>query len=91
VEEGQIYSVSKKVRARLKGGRRTVTLAEGNYVVLNVHDRMLEIRKEEPFDSGCGEAAPVRKRRLQSYLVDVPEVYDADLHLRLRLAYPKGC
>ena len=50
VEEGQIYSLSKKVRARLKGGRRTVTLAEGNYVVLSVHDRMLEIRKEEPFD-----------------------------------------
>jgi hypothetical protein len=91
VEEGQIYSLSKKVRALPKGGRRTVTLAEGNYVVLSVHDRMLEIRKEEPFDSGCGDAEPPRKRRTQPYLVDATEVYDADLHLQLRLAYPKGC
>jgi hypothetical protein len=52
---------------------------------------MLEIRKEEPFDRPCSETEPTRGRRLQTYLVDLAEVYDGDLHLRLRLAYPKGC
>jgi len=91
LEQGQIYSVSKTVKALPKGGRRTVTLAEGNFVVLSVHDRTLEIRKEEPFDLECAGTEPVRGRKLQTYLVDVAEIYDADRHLRLRLAYPKGC
>jgi hypothetical protein len=60
-------------------------------VLLNVRARMLEIRKEEPFDRPCSETEPMRGRRLQTYLVDLAEVYDGDLHLRLRLAYPKGC
>jgi hypothetical protein len=55
------------------------------------HDRMLEIRKEEPLDLDCAGTEQVRGRKLQKYLVDVAEVYDADRHLRLRLAYPKGC
>jgi hypothetical protein len=91
LEEGQIYSISKEVKARPKGARRTVTLDEGEFVVLNLRDRMLEIRKEEPFDRPCSSTEPVRGRRLQTYLVDVAEVYDADLHLRLQIAYPKGC
>lgn len=91
LEQGQIYSLTKKVKARLKGAQRTVTLDEGEYIVLNVHERILEIRKEEPFDRPCSETEPMRGRRLQTYLVDLAEVYDADLHLRLRLAYPKGC
>jgi hypothetical protein len=90
-EQGQIFSLTKKVKARLQGAPRTVTLDEGEYVVLNVHERMLEVRKEKPFDRPCSETEPIRGRRLQTYLVDLAEVYDADLHLRLRLAYPKGC
>jgi hypothetical protein len=91
LEQGQIYSLAKKVKARLKGAQRTVTLDEGEYIVLHVHDRILEIRREEPFDRPYSETEAIRGRRLQMYLVDLAEVYDADLHLRLRLAYPKGC
>ena len=42
-------------------------------------------------DVPCNGDEPVRPLKRQNYLVDAAEFYDADLHLQLRVAYPKGC
>jgi hypothetical protein len=92
VSEGDVYELSKKIAARVKGTSRTVTLPAGNIVVVAVRGRTLEVRKEEAFDSPCADTAERDKRRtLRTYLVAAEEFYDRDLHLQVRPAYTRGC
>ena len=89
--EGQIYTLSKAVKGRRTGQSGTAILRAGNYMLVGIHGRMLEIRKEELFDMPCDGTEPPRPKKLQTYLVDAEEFYDADLHFALQPAYTRGC
>lgn len=93
LEPGPVYTLSKTVSARPKKGEGTIVFNKGEtLVIVAIHDRVLEIRKEQEFDSPCrGDDRPPAGRKLQTFLVDAEEFYDADLHLQVTLAYPKGC
>jgi hypothetical protein len=93
LEPGPIYRLSKAVTVREKDGRGTAVFDDDStLVVVAIHDRVLEIRRDEESDSPCaGEDRSPPDRKRQTFLVDAVELYDADLHLQLRLAYPKGC
>lgn len=91
VERGVVYTLSKAVAAQSKGTRRSITFPEGNIVVVGVTGRVVEFRREETFDSPCEGARLDTARNLPTYLVNVAELYDAERHLQLRPAYPKGC
>jgi hypothetical protein len=88
---GTVYVLSKSVKARSASSRRPLVVEAANIVVVSVRGRVLEIRKEDPSDNPCGEEAPARGGKLETYLVDVEEFYDADRHLQLQPAYVKGC
>ena len=87
---GVVYSLSKKVRVRPTGAAGMLTLDPGHIVIVSIDGRRLEIRPEEPFDSCEDEDAAAGHKR-PTYVVDAEELYDDDLHLQLRKAYPKGC
>jgi hypothetical protein len=93
LEPGPIYRLSKAVTARPKDDRGTIVFKdEDTLVVVAIHDRVLEIRKDEEFDSPCaGDDHPPADRKRQTFLVNAEEFYTADLHLQVTLAYPKGC
>jgi len=90
---GPIYMLSKAVTTRPKDGRGTIVFNEQEtLVIVAIHDRVLEIRRDEEFDSPCaGDPRPPAGRTLQTFLVNAEELYDANLHLQVTLAYPKGC
>jgi hypothetical protein len=71
--------------------KRTVTLAAGNYVVVRLLERALEIRKEEPADMACRDGIAPPRRSPPVYRVELADVYDADRHLRLTPTYTRGC
>lgn len=92
VELGPVYELSKNVKARPTNGTGVTVFQRGNVVVLAVKGRALEIRREEPYDSPCEEPLKEEpKVKPQTYLVEAEELYDADLHLQLQPAYPRGC
>ena len=91
VETGVVYTLSKGVTGLPKGERRTVTVPPGNVVVVGRQGALVEMRKEEPFDMPCADGKRGVLRALQTYMVDAAEFYDADRHLQLTPAYPKGC
>ncbi|HSL20021.1 MAG TPA: hypothetical protein VK886_00700 [Vicinamibacterales bacterium] len=93
LNDGEIYTLSRTVRARgAKGGRTTVLTAGTNIFVASIRPHALEVRKEEPFDMPCtAEALAAPRREVPTHVVDAPAFYDRDLHLQLRPAYPKGC
>lgn len=92
VELGPVYELSKNVKARLTNGSGVTVFDRGNVVVLAVRGRALVIRSEEPYDSPCEQPLKEEpKVKPQTYLVEAEELYDADLHLQLQPAYPKGC
>ncbi len=91
VTSDRIYELSAKVKARRKGTARTVTLPQGNYFVVAVQDRYIEMRTEVPSDMPCGEDVPAPAKPLRTYIVDLNELCDADLHLLLKPAYTRGC
>jgi hypothetical protein len=92
VEPGTVYTLSKTVKARAKGTNKPAVFRGGELLVIGVNGRTLEFRKEEEFDSVCSDAYdPPRSVRQPTYLAYVEEFYDADLHLQLQPAYPKGC
>ena len=92
LEPGPVYELTKDISARPTNGKGTAVFKNGDtIVVVAIHDRVLEFRKEEESDSPCaGNDAPA-KRTLQSFRAPAEAFYDADLHLRLTRAYPKGC
>ena len=85
-----IYSLTKPVRARRKDTRRIVTLT-GNVMMLAVAGRTVEVRREHPSDMACGEDIPRPSQPQPVYLLDVEQLYDADLHLLARPAHTRGC
>jgi hypothetical protein len=90
--DGSIYRVSKTVTARTKDGKGTVRFNdEDTLVIVAVHDRLLEVRKDDEFDSPCAVDKAPAGRTYETFLVNADEFYDADLHLRIVPAYPKGC
>ena len=92
VERGTVYTLSKTVKARTKEANKPTVFRGGELLVIGVNGRTLEFRQEEEFDSVCSDAYdPARSVRQPTYLADVEEFYDGDLHLQLRPAYPKGC
>ena len=91
IEAGVVYTLAKSVRALPAGSNRAVTLPAGNIVVVRVEGKVVEIRGEEKFDSPCEDGKPDVTRKPRTYSVDVTEFYDADRHLQLRPAYPRGC
>lgn len=89
VEAGTIYTLSKAVR-----DSTGAELAPGNFVVIDLHPGVLEIRAEEPSDMPCveeGEGAAPPDRPRQTHRVNADEFCDGDLHLQILPAYPKGC
>jgi hypothetical protein len=92
VERETVYTLSKTVKARAKATNQPAVFRGGALLVIGVNGRTLEFRKEEKFDSTCTDAYdPARSVRQPTYLAGVEEFYDADLHLQLQPAYPKGC
>ena len=90
--DSTIYKVSKTVVARTKDGKGTMRFNdEDTLIIVAIHDRMLEIRKDDEFDSPCAADKPPAGRKYDTFFVNADELYDADLHLRMRPAYPKGC
>ena len=89
LEEGGIYTISGPVSARRKDTGRIEALT-GNVVVLSIAGRTLAIRKEQPADMPCDGTEPPRQE-LPQYLIETDALYDADLHLRLKPAYTRGC
>lgn len=87
----EVYRLSKTMSVRREGDDAPIVFEAGsNVYVANVLDGALEIRKEEPFDMPCGEDAP-KPPTMPTYVVDVGQFYDRDLHLRLQPAYTRGC
>jgi hypothetical protein len=92
VRLGPVYELSKDVKTRTTNGTGVTVFERGNLVVLAIRGRTLEIRREEPYDSPCEEPLKEEPRvKPQTYLVEAEELYDANLHLQLQPAYPKGC
>jgi hypothetical protein len=93
LEAGPIYELSKQVVARSVDGKETVVFKEGaTIVIVGTRDRVVEFRKDEAFDGPCSDDdGPPAGRRLRVYRAGAEEFYDADFHLRVTLAYPKGC
>jgi hypothetical protein len=77
------YTLSSPMQAVRTTTKRTVTLAAGNYVVVRLLDRALEIREEEPADSPCADRAAPPRRNPPVYRVALADVYDEARHLRL--------
>ena len=92
LNEGEVYTLSKIIKARSKGMAGTAEFSAGtNIVVVSIQEHALEIRKEEPFDMPCtDDERAVKRRKLPTYVVDAAAFYDR-LHLQLQPAYPKGC
>jgi hypothetical protein len=89
---GVVYRLSKAVTARVKDGTRTVAFNDQDtFVVVAIRDRVLEIRKDEEFDSPCSDGKAPAGRTFQTFLVNAEEFYDADLHLQVMIDAPKGC
>lgn len=92
MEPGRVYTLARKVRARRRGARGTGTIGPGQFFLMAVDGRTLQIREEEPSDMPCSEEDERAPRRdLPTYLVDADDLYGANLHLPMRVAYPKGC
>ena len=62
-------------------------------MIVSIQEHAVEIRKEEPFDMPCSVEVGrlTRPGTIRTYVVDPGALYDRDLHLILKLAYPKGC
>lgn len=92
LNEGEVYTLSKIIKARSKGMAGTSEFSAGtNIVVVSIREHALEIRQEEPFDMPCTDDDRAAKRgKLPTYVVDAAAFYDR-LHLQLQPAYPKGC
>jgi hypothetical protein len=58
--------------------------------VLAIARRTLAVRKEQPADMPC-DGGDRPREELPQYLIQADALYDADLHLRLRPAYTRGC
>ena len=91
LEAGTIYTLSSPMKAVRTSTKRVVTLAAGNYVVLRLLDRALEVRSEEPADMACGDRVAPLRRNPPVYRVELSDVYDAARHLRLTPTYTRGC
>ena len=85
------YTLSSPMKAVRTSTKRAVTLAAGNYVVVRLLDRALEIRKEEPADMACADRAAPPRRNPPVYRVELADVYDAARHLRLTPASMRDC
>jgi hypothetical protein len=93
LEPGPIYELSKQVTAQATDGRTTMVFEQGDTIVIEaIRGRVVEFRKDEEFDSPCsGADGPPAGKRPRVFRANVEAFYDADYHLRLTLAYPKGC
>lgn len=91
LEDWTIFTVAAPMKAVRTSTKRTVMLAAGNYVIVRRLERALEIRKEEPADTGCGERVAPPRRNPPLYRVELTDVYDVARHLRLKPAYTRGC
>ena len=94
LEAGSIYKLTKSITARSNATTRgTVFGAETNIVIVSLRDRVVEIRKEEPFDMPCSPVERPLKLpgTIQTLVVDADAFYDGDRHLMLQPAYPRGC
>jgi hypothetical protein len=92
LNEEEVYTLSKTIKARSKGTAGTAEFSAGtNLVVVSIQKHALEIRKEAPFDMPCADNdRAATRRKLPTYVVDAAAFYDR-LHLQLKPAYPKGC
>jgi hypothetical protein len=92
LEVGETYELSKTVRARRRGATRSTVFKPGPVIVVGIKGAVIEIRREESFDSPCSDDHnPAKSVDRPTYLVDAEELYDADLHLKLHPAYTRGC
>lgn len=92
LETRKVYELSKKLRVRPAGASGVEIFDAEHVVIVAFRERVLEIRKEEPFDSPCADSGdPPPGWKGKTYVVNADELYDADLHLQLHPAYPRGC
>jgi len=75
IEKGRVYKIE---------GMKNLT-------IVGINEKGILARPEQPADMWCKAGDPPPLMSVQPQLLEFNAIWDADQHLKLKIAYPRGC